>query len=96
MVVGTMQLELRIEWSQSLKDKRRVVASLKDRLHRHHQVSVAEVASQDNCRTAILGIALVTNEVRYGQSVFDHILHQLRNSRDCVLTDHSVQFLTGH
>ena len=95
MVVGMMQLELRIEWSQSLKDKRRVVSSLKDRLHRHHQVSVAEVGSQDNLRIAILGIALVTNDVRYGQSVFDHILNQLRSARDCLLTDHSIQFLTG-
>ena len=43
MVVGILQIEVSIDGSTSLKDKRRVVSSLKDRLHREHQVSVAEV-----------------------------------------------------
>ena len=55
MIVGIMQVELRIEWAKSLKDKRRVVSSLKDRLHRNHQVSVAEIAPLDQCAQAVLG-----------------------------------------
>ncbi|HIB63657.1 MAG TPA: DUF503 family protein, partial [Phycisphaerales bacterium] len=39
MIVGVMQVEIAIDWSQSLKDKRRVVKSLRDTLHHHHMVS---------------------------------------------------------
>ena len=43
MVVGILQFELLVPGATSLKDKRRVVKSVKDRLHREHLVSVAEV-----------------------------------------------------
>lgn len=96
MVVGILQIELALDWAQSLKDKRRVVRSLKDRLHREHQVSVAEVQSQQHARTATLGIALAASDVRHAQSVLDHILAKVSHQKDCVLRDHRQEILTGH
>ncbi|MCC6578845.1 MAG: DUF503 domain-containing protein [Phycisphaeraceae bacterium] len=95
MVVGILQIELAIDDAASLKDKRRVVQSLKDRLHRDHQVSVAEVASQDDCRIAVLGIALAASDVAYANSVLDRILDKARHHRDCHLSNHHKQILTG-
>ncbi len=95
MVVGILQIELTIDDAQSLKDKRRVVKSLKDRLHREHLVSVAEVDSLDDCRTAVLGITLASDSVRHCQSVLSRILDKLRVERDCYLSDQNVQILTG-
>ena len=54
MIVGILQFELLIHHAESLKDKRRVVHSVKDKLHREHQVSVAEVAHQENMRVAVI------------------------------------------
>ena len=96
MVIGIVQLELAIDGSRSLKDKRRVVTSLKDRLHRHHQVSVAEVGSLEDHRVAVLGIVLVSSSVPQCQRVFDHLLNNIRRQRGCVLSDHSTEILTGH
>ncbi len=95
MVVGILQIELTIDWAQSLKDKRRVVASLKDRLHREHQVSVAEVQEQDNIRIARLGIAMAASSVPHCQSTLDRILDKVQHHRDCVLSDHAMEILTG-
>lgn len=95
MVVGILQVELVIDASRSLKDKRRVVNSVKDRLHREHMVSVAEIGAQGDCRTAVLGIVLAASDVSYCQSVLDRILDKLRVARDCHLTDHTVELLTG-
>jgi uncharacterized protein YlxP (DUF503 family) len=96
MVVGILQIELAIDGSESLKDKRRVVKSLKDRLHREHMVSVAEVDSLDDRYTAVLGIVMAATDVAYCQSVMDSILDKLAHARDCVLTDHALEILTGH
>ena len=95
MVVGILQVELMIDGSRSLKDKRRVVSSLKDRLHREHQVSVAEVDLQDDHRRARIGLAMAASDVSYCQSVLDKILDKIRNQRDCVLCDHRTEILTG-
>ena len=95
MILGILQVELMIDGSQSLKDKRRVVSSLKDRLHREHQVSVAEVDKQDDPGRAVLGIALAASSVPSCQSVLDHVLKKLREARDCVLTDHQQEIISG-
>lgn len=95
MVIGILQVELRIDDSRSLKDKRRVIRSLKDRLHREHMVSVAEVDRQDDCSTAVLGIALAGSEVRHTQSVLDRILEKMKKGNGYYLSDHSVEILSG-
>ena len=95
MILGILQVELAIDGSQSLKDKRRVVASLKDRLHREHMVSVAEVDRQDDCTSAVLGIALAASNVPGCQSTLDQVLRKIRDHRDSVLVDHSMEILTG-
>ncbi|MAE64271.1 MAG: hypothetical protein CMJ18_08340 [Phycisphaeraceae bacterium] len=95
MVIGVLQVELGIDGARSLKDKRRVVSSLKDRLHRHHQVSVAEVGSQDDCQVAIIGIVLASSDVSHCQSVLDRILVRIRDLRGCALNDQTTEILTG-
>ena len=95
MIVGILQVELTIDAARSLKDKRRVVSSVKDRLHREHQVSVAEVAALDNQRIAVLGITMASNSVAYCQSMLDRILNKLHTQKDCHVSDHQTQILTG-
>ena len=96
MVIGILQVELAIDWASSLKDKRRVVRSVKDTLHRHHMVSVAEVAELENYRVARLGIVMAASSVPAVQSTLDKIVDKLRNARDCVLNDHRTEVLSGY
>jgi uncharacterized protein len=95
MVIGVLQVELTIPGSLSLKDKRRVVQSLKTKLHQEHMVSVAETGTLDSVQTATLGIVLAATDVSYAQSVLSTIERKIQHHRDCVLADSSVQFLTG-
>ncbi len=82
MIIGVLQVELDIPGAESLKDKRRFVKSVKDRLHREHLVSVAEVAQQDNLTTAILGFALVGSDGRKIGQTLDKICEKLRSLHD--------------
>ncbi len=59
MVVGIVRLELHLPGAQSLKDKRQVVRSLKERLHERVRAAVAEVEYQELWQRAALGIAVV-------------------------------------
>jgi len=95
MVIGVLQVELLIGDAQSLKDKRRVVQSLKDRLHREHMVAVAEVARNDAHQVAILGIATVSNSPPHAQGMLDRIVDQLRANGRFVLNDHAIEIISG-
>ena len=79
MIVGVCTVELFIPDGQSLKSKRQVLASLKDRLRGKFNVSVAEVDGQDLWQKAVLGIACVANETAYVNQVLDQVLNQIRS-----------------
>lgn len=95
MFVGILQFELIVHGSESLKDKRRVVKSVKDRLHREHMVSIAEVAALDHQRLAVMGLALVSNSTRHVHRTFDGIVHKLRALHDAELGETMRQVLSG-
>lgn len=82
LIIGVLQFELVIHDSQSLKDKRAVVRSLKDRLHREHQCAVAEVAHQDALNVAVLGLALVGSDGRHIGQTLDRISEKIRSVHD--------------
>ena len=96
MIIGVLQIELRIHDADSLKDKRRVVNSVKDRLHREHQVSVAEVSAQENSGLAVLGVAMAASDATYCRSVLDKIVTKLRIGRGYELGGHQVELIAGH
>jgi uncharacterized protein len=58
-------LELRIEGAHSLKDKRRVLRSLKDKLRGSFNVSVAELEQSDLWQRATLGIVSISSSRDY-------------------------------
>ena len=95
MVIGVLQFELLVPASQSLKDKRRVVKSLKDRLHREHLVSVAEIAALDHHRLAVMGLCVVSNSVTYANSVLDAVLNKIRALHDARLGEVHREVLSG-
>ncbi len=78
MIVGLCTIELFLPGSQSLKDKRQVLLSLKDRLREKFNLSVAEVDGQDLWQKAVLGLACVANEGRYVNQVLDQALNVIR------------------
>ena len=59
----------------SLKDKRQIVKSLKDKLIQKYKLSVAEVDLHDSLRYAHIGAALVSNSKSYGESVLHKALN---------------------
>jgi uncharacterized protein len=91
MVVGVLQLELTIPEAMSLKDKRRVVKGLKDRLGSRHNVSVAEVGELDEHRRCVLALAMVSNDRRFTDSCLSKIVDEVRHQRGVVLADYEIE-----
>lgn len=73
MVVGMMRWDLALPGVASLKDKRMVVRSLKDRIRHRFRVSVAETAQQDQRARAQIAVALVATDGRHAEEVLDKV-----------------------
>ncbi|MFL6449267.1 MAG: DUF503 domain-containing protein [Bryobacteraceae bacterium] len=68
-VIGVLTLELWVESSHSLKDKRQVVRSLKDRLREKFNVSVAEIEGLDSWQNSVIAVVTVSNDRTYAEQV---------------------------
>lgn len=91
MNVGSLRVRLLLRESRSLKDKRQVVRSIKDRLRNEFNVSVAEVEDLDHRQLIVLGMAMVSNEAGHIRSVFDSIVKALRVHPKAEFLDHEVE-----
>jgi len=79
MLVGVMTAQMHLPGVSSLKDKRHIVKSVIGRLQSRFNVSVSEVEHQDSHTSAVLGLALVSNERAFIDRQLDAILMFLRN-----------------
>ena len=69
MVVLVSELQLHFPEAQSLKQKRQILSSLKDRLHQRFNLSVAEIDHQDLWQRSTLALAMVSNDGRHAVEV---------------------------
>ena len=74
MKVAVCRLTLRLHDNRSLKGKRQVVRSLIDRLRHRFEASVAEVGDQDRLKSALIGIAVVSEGARHAAEMMDSIV----------------------
>ena len=89
MVVGMMRWDLAIPGVDSLKEKRMVVRSLKDRIHHRFKVSVAETAQQDQWTRAQIAVAIVATDGAHAEEVLDKVDHLVaQEGRALVLARH--------
>jgi uncharacterized protein YlxP (DUF503 family) len=93
MVIGILQIELSIPDAFSLKDKRQSVRSLKDRIRHGYNVSIAEVGALDQHRRALLGIAMVSNDKVYVESVLNQLVNLIKVTPLVGLEDYQIDYL---
>ncbi len=93
MTIGSLQLDLLIRDAQSLKDKRRVVKSLKDRLHKRFNCSVAETEFQDVWQRSRIAVCIVGNDVRHVNSQLSGVVAFVAANSAAELADYRIEML---
>lgn len=94
MTVGTCRVELQIPANASLKGKRQVLRSIKDRVRSRFNVSIAEVDRLDEWQRATVGIACVSNDARFADEVLSKVVHLIETSADALILDYEISIVT--
>ncbi len=95
-MVALLTIELRIEHAQSLKDKRQVVRSMKDRLRAHFNVATAELNPSEIWNSATIGAVSVSASRDYLDGLMKNVeCHAMKiaNNAGAEVTDSWVEFL---
>ncbi len=93
MFVGVLRLVLQIAGAQSLKDKRRVVRSFKERVIAKYRVSAAEVGALDHPRFATIAVVVVSNEASHCDEVLSEVAAVASHLPDAILADRSLEIV---
>lgn len=93
VIVGLCTIELFLADSQSLKDKRQVLSSLKDRLRQKFNLTVAEIEEQDLWQKAVLAFACVANDGRHVNQVLDQALNLVKSNPVVEIVQSRVELL---
>jgi uncharacterized protein YlxP (DUF503 family) len=80
MFVCVSRIELHLPNGASLKGKRQVLKSLKDRIQHRFNVSVAEVEGQDLWQKAVIGVACVGNEQFHVKQIVEQVIHMIQGT----------------
>jgi uncharacterized protein YlxP (DUF503 family) len=93
MFVGSASIELLIPQSNSLKSKRQVLKTLKDRLHNKFDVSVAEVDHNDLWQRALIGVAVVANQNNFARQVLSEVLEYIQRENGVEVINYNIEIL---
>lgn len=75
MVIGYLELDIHFPHARSLKDKRKQLAGLKDRIRQKHNVALAELDFQDVWQRTKIGVVTLNNH----QTIVEQVLSRIRS-----------------
>lgn len=93
MTIGVLHMDFIIPGAQSLKDKRRVLKSLKERLGNRFNCSVAETEYQELWQRGRLTVCVVSNDSRHANTQLNEIARFAGADRGAVLADYRIEML---
>lgn len=94
MVIGICRLELMIRENHSLKEKRRIVKQIVDRVKHRFNVSIAEVGDNDLWQSAELGLCMVSNDRRFTNQALDKIVDFIESITSADVIKAEIEILT--
>ena len=95
--VGCCSLRFILHGNRSLKDKSRIVRSIKDRVKNKFNISVAEIGDQDAKNDLYLGIAAVSSDARYLDGLMNEVISFIDNMHLADIADQHIELIhLGH
>lgn len=92
-VIAILTLELHMEHSHSLKDKRHIVKGLKDRLHSRFNVAVAEIDAQDSWQRSVVAAVTLSNDRTHAEQVLQAVEKDSAHMLGAMLVSTGLEWL---
>jgi uncharacterized protein YlxP (DUF503 family) len=92
MHVGVLVIEIMIYSSNSLKEKRFVLNSIRDRVKKKFNVSISELDFQDKWQRSQIGIATISNEYSHTEKSLQKVFQFLDRSDDYEIISYDYNY----
>jgi uncharacterized protein YlxP (DUF503 family) len=93
MIIGILKIDLHLPGVASLKQKRMILKSMKDRVRKAFNVSIAELDNHDKWQVARMGIAAIGTGKSTINSLLDKVVNFLSTCNHVELTDYEIEII---
>lgn len=92
-MIGVCEVHIHMPNTSSLKSKRKIIKSLKDRIRSKFNVTVAEMGNQDKWQRAVIQIGYINNNRARIDQIMQHIISLINTVPDAIIIDYNTQIL---
>jgi hypothetical protein len=93
MFTGICRLDIMLYHSESLKDKRRILKSIIERIRNKYNVSVSEVGNNDKWQAASIGVSIVSNSTAQVDRVLDAVVRYVETDTRVEITGYHKEMI---
>ena len=93
MIIGILKIDLHFPYSSSLKEKRMILKSLKDRVRKIFNVSISELDEHDKWQKAIISIAAIGIGRRNINSLLDKVVNFVTTLKNLEISDYEIEII---
>ncbi|MCK4233292.1 DUF503 domain-containing protein [candidate division WOR-3 bacterium] len=93
MKIGNCIIEIYIPDTTSLKEKRSVLKGLKDRVRNKFNVSISEIARNNNHKISVLAVATVSNDKRHVDKILSSVINFMEKQRSFEIVNYETEIL---
>lgn len=93
MTIGILEIKLRIDSSHSLKDKRMILESLKDKLRNKFNIAISEIGEQDKWQISQLCVVSVNSDKRFLDTLISKIIEFVQEFPLIEIIDYQIEFI---
>jgi len=92
VAIGILKIDLYFPGVKSLKNKRQILKSLKDRIGNKFNVSVAEMDAHDKWQRGILGVVTINISKGHIEGLLNSVIQFIEANHYCQILDHQIEF----
>ena len=92
MIIGYLSLEIYLPYSHSLKEKRKSLSAIKDRLRKKYNVALAELEYQDKWQRSKIGVVTLNNQKRVVEKLFQRVIADAESLIDGEIIQSEIYF----
>lgn len=91
MIIESCKVKLHLFSPNSLKEKRKIIKSLIERMKNRFNISIAEIGDNDLWQSSIIGFAVVSNDKKYVDEVINRCISFIDTFDDCEIIDIEIE-----
>ncbi|OHD57387.1 MAG: hypothetical protein A2Y33_07850 [Spirochaetes bacterium GWF1_51_8] len=95
MVIGLLTIQIDVPYFETIKERRNLIRSIKDKIRKKFNVSVAEIVEEDHFgQKTLIAVVAVSNETDYLNSVLANVYNLVERFHPDIIHSYKTDFVT--